>query len=79
LFTIVQANCRIFFKKNQNFPILKREHRKIHLLSKFKPSRIFSKISKVILNFLTLEFALENSIFQDPEYEVHKFRPIDEE
>jgi hypothetical protein len=53
--TIFQVNFRIFLRKFQNFPILKKvphhiDHPKRHLLPKFKPSRIFTKISKLILN-----------------------------
>jgi hypothetical protein len=39
------------------------EHRKRHLSSKFKPSSIFTKISKVILKILIREFALDISKF----------------
>jgi hypothetical protein len=53
--TIFQVKFRIFLRKFQNFPILKKkiqiEHRKRHLLPKFKPSSIFTKISKLILIF----------------------------
>jgi hypothetical protein len=48
------------------------------ILLKFKPSSIFTKISKVILNSLTPEFALEISKFQNSEYEVHQSSPTDE-
>jgi hypothetical protein len=37
----------------------------------------FAKISKVILNFLTPEFALEISKFQNFEYEVYQSSPKD--
>jgi hypothetical protein len=51
---------------------------KRHLLPKFKPSRIITKISKAIRIFLTPEFALEFSKFQYSEYEVHQSSPTDE-
>jgi hypothetical protein len=80
--TIFQVNFRTFLRKFQNFPILKKkfEHRKKikrHLLPKFKLSSILTNISKVIKIFLTPEFALEISKFQNSEYEVHQPSPTD--
>jgi hypothetical protein len=52
--TIFQVNFRIFLSKFQIFPILKKiqiDYRMRHLLTNFKPSSIFTKISKVILIF----------------------------
>jgi hypothetical protein len=66
LLIIFQVNFRIFLRKFQNFPILKKNpnHPKRHILPTFKPSRNLTKISKVILIFfLTPEFALEISKF----------------
>jgi hypothetical protein len=80
--TIFQVNFKIILRKFQKFAILKKnlkEHRKRHLLPKFKPSSIFTKISKVILFlFLTPEFAQGISKFKNSEYEVHQFSPTDE-
>jgi hypothetical protein len=76
-----QVNFRIFSTKNQNFPILRKiqiEHGKRRLSPKFQPYSIFTKISKLILKFLTPEFALEISKFQNTEYEVHQSSPTDE-
>jgi hypothetical protein len=50
--------------KFSNSEEIQTEHRKRHLLPKFKPASIFTKISKVILIFFTPEFALEISKFQ---------------
>jgi hypothetical protein len=55
--TIFQVNFRIFLRKFQNFPILKKiqiEHHKRHLLPKFKSSSIFTKISSDFNFFLLL-------------------------
>jgi hypothetical protein len=53
-FKFFQVNFRIFLRHFQIFPILKKfqiEHPKRHLLPKFESSRIFTKISKLILIF----------------------------
>jgi hypothetical protein len=81
IFDNFQVNFRIFFRKFHHFPILTKiqiEHRERYLLLKFKPSSIFTKNSKVIFIFLTPEFALEISKFQNSEYEVHQSSPTDE-
>jgi hypothetical protein len=52
--------------------------RQIFYHSLFKPSSIFTEISKVILNFSTPEFALEILKFQNSEYKVHQSNPTDE-
>jgi hypothetical protein len=79
--TIFQVNLRNFLKKISkisNSEKMQIEHRKRHLLRKFKPSSIFTIISKVILIFFTPEFAIEISKFQNSEYEVHQSSPLDE-
>jgi hypothetical protein len=43
-----------------------------------EPFSIFTKISKVILIFLTPEFALEISKVQNSEHEVHQSSPTNE-
>jgi hypothetical protein len=82
LLTIFQVNIRILLRIFQNFPILKKiqiEHYKRHLLQKFKPSSKFrKKIKSDFKFFLTSDFALEISKFQNSEYEVHQIRPTDE-
>jgi hypothetical protein len=82
---ISNKNFSFFSSLNQYFPHIpfvasknQIEHRKRHLLSKFDPSSIFTKNSKVILIFFTLEFALEISKFQNSKYEVHQSSPTDE-
>jgi hypothetical protein len=49
--TLFQVDFRIFLRKFQKNSILEKflvEHRKRHLLPKFKPFSIFTKISKLI-------------------------------
>jgi hypothetical protein len=62
---IFQVNFRIFLRKFQKFPILKKKSKKSILKHIFyqNPSIIFTKISKLILIFFTSEFALEISKF----------------
>jgi hypothetical protein len=56
-------NFLMKISKNSNFEKILKRASKRHLFPKFKPSYIFTKNSKLILHFLTLEFALEISKF----------------
>jgi hypothetical protein len=79
IFDHFSSKYQNFLKKISKFSNSKKNPQKLSYFSPtFKPSSIFTKIPKVILIFLTPEFALKIPKFQNSEYEVHQSSPTDE-